>query len=391
MVKYLILNRNCSLKLLERPYVYNIESDELYEVDDKGFELLSRCDGTMAVNVRPDDTEFIDYCLEENILSVPSEPLTIKVKRPNISRSPIPSLRYLELQITNRCNLACRHCYLGKAGRLDMDKETLFGIFREFEEIHGLRLLLSGGEPLLHKEFWYINERLRDYAFRTILLTNGSLISRETARRLKVHEVQISLDGMEESHDLLRGEGSFKKVVSAIRHLQEAEIKVSVATMVHAKNTSDFNALEELVKNFCIEEWNVDVPCVEGYLTDNKEFILPPSEAGRFLQYGFGGGSHGSSNGYVCGSHLCAVMPEGKVARCGFFTNEPLGTIEEGLETCWRKLKHQRINELFCDCPYVEECKGGCRYRAISYYGDIRSPDPVQCYARGLRKEVYSI
>lgn len=391
MARYLLLNRNCSLKLLERPYVYDIETDELYEVDDKGFDFLSRCDGTVAVEEQLEDKEFIDYCLTENILSVLSEPLQVEAKKPNISQSPIPSLRYLELQITNRCNLACRHCYLGKAGGLDLDKETLFGIFKEFEEMQGLRVLLSGGEPVLHKEFWSINERLRDYAFRTVLLTNGSLITRETARRLKVHEVQVSLDGMEDSHDLLRGEGSFNKVISAIGYLQEAGIKISIATMVHSKNTSDFDALEEMIRNLDIKEWNVDVPCMAGYLKDNREFIFPPSESSRFLQYGFGGGSHGSSNGYVCGSHLCAVMPDGKVARCGFFTDEPLGTINEGIETCWKRLRHQRVDDLLCNCEYIEECKGGCRYRAITYYGDIRSPDPVQCYARGLRKEVYSI
>jgi MoaA/NifB/PqqE/SkfB family radical SAM enzyme len=66
----------------------------------------------------------------------------------------------------------------------------------EFEEIQGLRFLLSGAEPLLHPYFWEVNEVLRDYAFRSVLLSKGTLISNEIAKKLRIHEVQISLDGV---------------------------------------------------------------------------------------------------------------------------------------------------------------------------------------------------
>ena len=115
----------------------------------------------------------------------------------------------------------------------DLSFDRIQKVLAEFEAMQGLRLLLSGGEPLLHPDFWRINEILRDYDFRSVMLSNGILITKEVAKRLRVHEVQISLDGMKAGHELIRGEGTFEKALQAIDHLQEFHIRVSIATMIH--------------------------------------------------------------------------------------------------------------------------------------------------------------
>jgi len=255
----------------------------------------------------------------------------------------------------------------------------------EFEEIQGLRLLISGGEPLLHPHFWETNEILRNYAFRSILLSNGTLITKEVAKKLRVHEIQLSLDGMKEGHESLRGKGTFEKTITAIDHLQEANLRVSVATMIHRKNLSEFDQLASLLQSKHIEEWNVDVPCLEGRLKTNQDFLVSPSEAGRFLEYGFGGGFHGATKNSTCGAHLCAIIPNGAVCKCGLFSGEPVGSIEEGLRTCWARIPRIALKDLTCKCPVTEECRGGCRYRA-KIQGDLFQPDLFQCYARGVLK-----
>jgi radical SAM protein with 4Fe4S-binding SPASM domain len=255
----------------------------------------------------------------------------------------------------------------------------------QFEEIQGLRLLLSGGEPLLHPHFWEVNEVLRGYAFRSVLLSNGTLISKEVAQRLCVHEVQISLDGMREGHESLRGKGTFDKTIRAVDYLQEANIRVSVATMIHRRNLSEFDQLASLLQSKNIEEWNVDVPCVEGRLEENPDFQVSPSEAGRFLGYGFGGGFHGSAKNFTCGAHLCAIMANGRVCKCGLFSQEPAGSIEEGLRTAWARIPRISLNDLTCKCKVIEECRGGCRYRA-RVQDNLFQPDLFQCFARGVLK-----
>jgi len=380
--KFYVLAPHTALKRLEEPFLYDIENDELYEMSDDAYQFLVACSHGESPPLRKEDGEFIQYCLSENLITVSEIPIPSKsVGQP----SPVPSLRYLELQITDRCNLRCRHCYLGNGLRQDLSFNRTKRIFEEFEEIQGLRLLLSGGEPLLHPKFWEINEILRDFAFRSVLLSNGTLITQEIAKRLRVHEVQISLDGMREGHEAIRGERTFEKAVLAIDHLQEFGIRVSIATMIHRGNLREFDALASLLRSKNIGEWNVDLPCIEGRLKENRDLWVPPSEAGRFLQFGYGGGLHSSVENATCGAHLCAIIPNGTVAKCGLFSEEPVGSVDEGLRVCWKKIPRISLSELNCNCAEIEACRGGCRYRARTY-GDLYQPDLFQCYARGELK-----
>ncbi len=380
--RVITLSPHAILKNLEERYLYDIEKDELYELNEDGYQFLLRiCQGECSP-VRQEDEEFIRFCLDQNLISFSETPVWRKVA---LNPSPVPSLRYLELQMTNRCNLQCRHCYVGEGSQQDLSMKQIEAVLGQFEEIQGLRLLLSGGEPLLHPHFWEVNGVVRDFGFRSVLLSNGTLISKEVAAKLRIHEVQISLDGMEEGHESLRGKGTFKKTIAAIDHLQEAGIRVSVATMIHRRNLSEFDRLSHLLQSKNIEEWNVDVPCVEGRLKENRDLQVSPSEGGRFLGYGFGGGFHGSAENSTCGAHLCGIMVNGTICKCGLFGQEPVGSIEEGLRACWVRIPRIALKDLACKCKAIEECRGGCRYRA-KIQNDLYQPDLFQCYAREVLK-----
>ena len=380
--KFIHLASHCVLKSLEEAYLYDIENDDLYELSSDAFQFLLRCSQGESPPIRKEDEEFIQYCLSQDLIA-PSE---IPMQRKTFSNpSPIPSLRYLEVQMTDRCNLRCRHCYIGDGLHQDLSVEQIQKLLKEFEEIQGLRLLLSGGEPLLHPHFWEINDILRDQAFRSVLLSNGTLITRDVSRRLRVHEVQISLDGMKEGHESLRGKGNFEKTLTAIDNLQDAGVTVSIATMIHHRNLEEFDQMSSLLESKNIREWNVDVPCIEGRLKENKELWVSPPVAGPFLNYGYGGGLHLSKNNASCGAHLCAILPNGRVAKCGLFGRESVGSIEEGLRICWERIPRILLNDLSCNCVEIRACRGGCRYRA-KIHGGLFQPDPFQCYARGVLK-----
>ncbi|MBM4136418.1 MAG: hypothetical protein FJ241_06250 [Nitrospira sp.] len=115
-MKY-FLTQEAVLKWLEMPSVYHIKKDELYELDDDSFPFLKKCMSESGCNTEDSEfmghyqnsAPFIEYCLKEGILTKDK----IAVKRPPLIKSSQPSLRYLELQITDRCNLKCRHCYIG--------------------------------------------------------------------------------------------------------------------------------------------------------------------------------------------------------------------------------------------------------------------------------------
>jgi radical SAM protein with 4Fe4S-binding SPASM domain len=385
---YPVLAPGFVLRRLEVPFVYDIPGDELYELDDEAFEFIKKCDGKtpfsrIIIEAGEGAQAAIEYMLNEGIILMQEFPQSRSIKAAQ-SPSTLPSLRYLLLNITNRCNLACKHCYIGKAGQEEMKHGVFEKAVSQFEDMGGLKLMISGGEPLLHSKFRELMDILSSYNLRVVLLSNGTLIDDETARKLSayVHEVQVSIDGIT-SHDSLRGKGSFDKAMTGISALRNHGIPISIATMVHRYNTGEFDGMQKLFSDMDVVSWGVDVPCEVGNLSGNRDFILNAEEAAPFLEYGFGEGAHESTGNYTCGSHLCSVAVDGSVSRCGFFEDEPVGYVSE-LGSAWVKLCGNylwTLDRLDCgDCSVINECRGGCRFRAKVYRG-IMAPDPVMCHA----------
>jgi radical SAM protein with 4Fe4S-binding SPASM domain len=396
------LSRDAVLKWLEIPCVYDVKNDELYELDQDAFDFLKDCSES---GCHCHGSEFLDYCLQEKLLTRKRS----LVKRPPPRKSPDPSLRYLELQITNKCNLRCRHCYInapspplnapfcgGRHGgvkkamgefseenRSELSIKQIRTILKEFEQMQGLRVLITGGEPLLHSKFEEINEMLPQFFLRKVLFSNGILLDGKRIKRLNVDEIQISIDGLEGAHDSLRGKGTYRLAMKAAQRSLDHGFHVSIATMIHPKNLGDFDGMERLFGDMGIKEWTVDVPCVTGRLEQNTEFQISPEIGGRYLKYGYGGGLHTANPGFACGLHLMAVMADGKAAKCTFYSNNAVGRVEEGLKTCWQRIGPIRLDELKCNCAFIESCRGGCRYRA-ALSGDPFGKDPYRCALYGV-------
>ena len=376
---YIRLTNWCTLKRLEKPYLYDTKEDELYQVDEAGFVFLSRCDGTKRQSELKYEEEFLTFCLENELLELTTE---LQKRRVPQGRSPQPSLRYLELQLTSRCNLTCHHCYLERRKIEDLDVELVRDILGEFEALQGLRVLLSGGEPLLYPFFGRLNQILPNYQFRKVLLTNGLMLPPETIDKMRVDEIQISLDGMEKGHELLRGRETFARTVAAARLVADLGKDLSVATMIHTGNLDEIDELSHLVQELGAREWGLDVPVVAGRMQENPELLVEPERAVPALKHAFGESYHGGTEGYACGYHMCTIMPSGKITKCGFYEQTPLGQVEEGLLTCWQRSQHIPLEDLECgECPHLKECGGGCRYRAPG----ALAPDPVMCALYGVK------
>jgi Predicted Fe-S oxidoreductases len=273
-----------SLRRLEEPCLYDRRADELYELNNDAWEFLRRVDGVTPDLDAVADPEFLAYLLEEGLAYVGTAPTARRVP---VGGQPSPSLRYLELYLTERCNLRCGHCFLGDLGRTDLPLSTAFCLLDEFDAMGGLRLLLTGGEALLHPAFWEINESLADRGFRTVLLSNGTLLE-DVASRLRVQEVQVSLDGLEAAHDMLRGPGMFARALRGLGAAAAAGLDVSVATTVNAVNRDDFAALGDLVRGLAARAWHIDAPSVCGSLAARPELVLEPREAAVYLDLAFG-------------------------------------------------------------------------------------------------------
>src|SRR3989304_6504464 len=120
--KFIALSSHTLLKTLEERYLYDIEKDELYEVNEDAYQFLLRICRGERPPVREEDEEFIQYCLSTNLVTFSEPPFQKKFV---LNPSPVPSLRYLELQITSRCNLQCRHCYIGEDSDQDLSRKQI--------------------------------------------------------------------------------------------------------------------------------------------------------------------------------------------------------------------------------------------------------------------------
>ncbi len=368
------------LTRLESPSLYDAYRDELYEVTPDAFELLGQCDGLHGLNDLAIPHDLLEYCLLEGLLRLAALPQRRQVA---IFRNETPSLRYLMVEITERCNLRCLHCYLGEVGSREMDLDTFRAVATSFAEIGGLRLIVTGGEPLLHSDFEGINETVAGLPCRSILATNGTLLTDTIAADLNFHEVQISLDGMGDSHDALRGEGSFERALAGCRAVREAGLNLSIATMIHSRNLVSLPELKSTVRGMDAVAWALDIPVQAGRLTANTDFLPDLAEAAPLLDLAFGEGVHEESAGSGCGAHLACADVEGSLLKCGYYRTLSGGPAVPDLRASWHALPRTGIPASCSGCPVVAECAGGCRYRAEKLCG-VGGPDRVRCLQFGI-------
>ena len=324
-----------------------------------------------------------------------------------------PHLRWLFFEITNCCNLKCRHCgssclsegqYLKAA---DV-KKTIDSISGELPMI-----CLTGGEPLVHPDFFEIAEVVRAKGIHWGITTNATLIDDDYAIRLKhsgMSTVSVSLDGMEKSHDLLRRqEGAWRRAVRGVKSLQNAGFKPQVTTVFHKDNIDEFDELYDFLVELGICSWrpiNVEPigrACGSGnLLLDAKQFcwLISKIREKRFdhdckmeVTYGC---SHYlgekqermvRDHYFLCGAGIltAGIRSNGDICACLDIENRPeliQGNIRtDDFEDVWLNrfsiFRHDRTehSSKCFDCPEGYVCGGDSMHT-----WDFDNNEPLLCY-----------
>ncbi|MCM8800068.1 MAG: radical SAM protein [Candidatus Omnitrophica bacterium] len=169
---------------------------------------------------------------------------------------------YFQWHITNICNFRCRHCYQDIFDdREDLDwqglKRTATSIIQTaHRQNKKLIISITGGEPLLKKEFFILLDYLQSEPEieKLIIITNGSLLNSDVLERLKrynkINEIKLSLEGASPStNDRIRGRGSFVKVLEKIHLIKrETEFSCTVMFTVFKSNIEELPLLYQLAK-----------------------------------------------------------------------------------------------------------------------------------------------
>jgi radical SAM protein with 4Fe4S-binding SPASM domain len=168
-----------------------------------------------------------------------------------------PTPERVDLFITNRCNLKCPHCYRD-ASAFDQLNQIDINRFKEIlDEMEYLRvqtLKITGGEPFIVPQLFEIVRYASKKRIHIILLTNATIrLDSSWTNLLSNKKVLtcISLDGASENtHDVIRGKGSFKKTMENLKLLSHAGARFSITFTANKHNIFDleniFNIANEL-------------------------------------------------------------------------------------------------------------------------------------------------
>ncbi len=311
-------------------------------------------------------------------------------------------LRYLFLEITQRCNLSCRHCGsdCGRQQREDELSTEEWLAFLDYAAEHfrprDVFLVLTGGEPLCHPELPRLLERARGHGFPVGLVTNGWLLDESRVAALVgqgVKSVTVSLDGTRENHDWLRGvPGSFDRALRGIRLLSGARIRfLDVVTCVSPRNLDELDAVLALLEDAGARRWRIFSIFPKGRARHDPELLLSGEQIRQLLgwiaarrprlaQRGFD--LDFSCEGclprdvdeavrtepYFCRAGICigSVLSDGAIAACPNITRELVqGNIRtDDFREVWER-GFQRLRDRSwmrvgpcVDCEHWSRCQG---------------------------------
>lgn len=315
------------------------------------------------------------------------------------------------LLITNKCNLHCSMCIRGKKYDKDMNFNDLKKIVVR-ESFIDTEIVITGGEPTLHKDFIEIIKFVSKYFKKVLIATNGTTnFYIDDLKDLKNLMIQISIDGNEKTHNSIRGKNSFEATINTIKKLEKTDINYCIASVIGLNNKNEIFQLIPLLETFSkmiywrvsyempfgsakvnpimpIEEWNhfVDeiLNTVNFRLLIKKIFYF--NLYNRLLE---NPEYKNEDRHFNCGSGKTTIYiyPNFDIFPCTCLTDFPLGNILKiSLESILTNDKNKKFScykidsNLPChSCKYFKFCNGGCI--GISYNimgalgkGDIRCP-----------------
>lgn len=331
-------------------------------------------------------------------------------------------------ELTLACNLRCRHC-ASSAGLPRKDELTLdesLALCDQFPALLVQEVDFTGGEPLLYPGWPAIARRLRELKIPVRMVTNGISLTPDTVALMKdsgLANVGVSVDGLEATHDYVRGRpGMFRRVVEGLERLVAADLAPTVITAVNALSIAELPQLFELLRGVGIRAWQLQPIYPSGRSSGAHELHLNPDqylELGRFVsEVGPTGGATGlevrpaDSCGYFtdlafgpewygcsAGIAACGIMSDGRVKGCLSMPDELAeGNVREhDLWDIWfRPGAFAYTREFNCDgggagrlgpncsgCEHGEQCAGGCTSMSYTSTGQFHN-DPY-CF-HGIRK-----
>ncbi len=330
--------------------------------------------------------------------------------------------------ITKRCNLNCDHCYLDAdfRGGFKSDELTTEECFRVIDQIAEVNpnafLILTGGEPLLRPDIYEITRYAADKKFMVVLGTNGTMITRQNAEKIKeagAHGVGISIDSMDpEKHNQFRGvTQAWERSMDAFNILNDVGVDFLIQMSVSDMNYKEIPQIIEFSEKIGAVAFNLYFLVCTGRGQGNTDISNEAYEEALKILYDEQMKYKGRlminskcapqykrvvyendpdsvyqrtySGGCPAGTHYSRISPEGNLTPCPFIV-ESVGNLKENsFKNLWfdaplmKQLRDRSKLEDRCGtCEFSAMCSG-CRARAFAETGNYMAQDPSCDYEPG--------
>ncbi len=330
--------------------------------------------------------------------------------------------------ITDACDQRCKHCYIyaedsrkaPQAMTLPQMRQTLANCLTFCDAMgYAPYFCLTGGDPLLHPQFWDLAELLHQLKAPFTILGNPFHLTDQVCKRLKKYgcrSYQLSIDGLEQTHDALRKPGSYRETVEKIGMLNRAGLHSAVMTTVSSLNQAELPAIIEAMaaanvgtyafSRYCPTGADKDVGiapeeykalltrcaetirglkahgCTTVFGKKDHLWTLYDYERGAFTipQDAIPGVIYG---GCHCGQTHLTLLPNGDVYACRRVLNSKVGNVlADDLGAIWAgpmdAYRHYQSFKKCADCELLRWCRG-CPAVASAKTGDFYARDP-QCW-----------
>ena len=334
-----------------------------------------------------------------------------------------PHLTSIQIELTSRCNERCVHCYIPHKNKLnDIEPALFYDVLDQCKGMGILALTLSGGEPMLHKNFCDFLRKAKEYDFSINILSNLTLLNDEIIKEMKenrLSSVQVSLYSMNpEIHDsITQLKGSFYKTRDNILRLIENDIPLQISCPTMKQNKDCFaDVLRWAHEHKVRAETDFIMMARYDHSTDNLDNRLNLDEVEKIineiieynphyqeelLKTDFGKAvSQDTGNDIVCGvcvASICMVA-NGNVYPCAGWQDYVCGNVyDTPLKKIWEKSpKVQYLRSLRKkDFPECSSCieKAFCAMCMVRNANENPEGDPLRinkhfCKVAALNRKI---
>ena len=288
---------------------------------------------------------------------------------------------------THSCNLRCKHCYSDSGGIREAELTTKEAkvVVDQLADAGVTALAFSGGEPLTRKDFFEVAEHAVELGLYVSVATNGTLLTREMARRLKkakINYVEISIDGATAAtHDAFRGvSGAFDKAVSGLKNAVAEDLCACIATTATKNNFDEMPDIITLAEDIGAERFTYFNFIPTGRGKEHFDQDITAEQREQLMRYLLNRISSG------CKTTILTTAPQ--LARVALQCQGSAGTGEVTMSMA--HMQTAKVNKKAIPlAQFIGGCGAGRLYCSLSPQGDVHPCVFLPVTVGSLRKEKF--